>query len=164
MKLLVTGAGGLLGSAVVRSARGRGHEVMEGVRAPGENELTAGIGPAADTTAGIGPAAETAAGIGPAAETGSRILVDVTDREHVAEVVSEVAPDAVVHCAGYTDVDGAEANRDEAFEVNVSGSRWVARAAADAGSLVLLPSTDYVFDGTASRPYRPGDSPNPINL
>ena len=137
MRLLVTGADGLLGSAMVRAARERGHEVLESVRSGPEEESK---------------------------RRTSSIPLDVTDRDRVARVVSGAAPDAVVHCAGYTDVDAAESHRKEALEVNVSGARWVARAAADSGSLVLLPSTDYVFDGTSSRPYRPGDSPNPLNL
>jgi len=130
LKILVTGAAGLLGSAVVRAIRRRKHEVVACVRSPEDAGLA----------------------------------LDVIDRERVADVVTGTAPDAIVHCAGYTDVDGAETHREEAFEVNVAGARWVARAAADVGSIVLYLGTDYVFDGTASRPYRPGDPPNPVNL
>jgi dTDP-4-dehydrorhamnose reductase len=88
---------------------------------------------------------------------------DITDRRATADAVAEAAPEVVVNCAGYTDVDGAEAHRSEAEAVNARGAGHVAEAAAAVGARVIQLSTDYVFDGKASRPYLEDDAPNPIN-
>jgi dTDP-4-dehydrorhamnose reductase len=62
-------------------------------------------------------------------------------------------PDAVLNCAAFTDVDGAEHEPDAAMRVNADGARNVSAAAALVGAAVVYPSTDYVFDGTATEPY-----------
>ncbi|MBI2684140.1 MAG: dTDP-4-dehydrorhamnose reductase [Actinobacteria bacterium] len=79
--------------------------------------------------------------------------VDITDASAVSDCVGEVRPQAVIHCAAWTDVDGAEANEATAALVNADGSANVARAAAAARSALVLLSTDYVFDGTRDEPY-----------
>ena len=89
--------------------------------------------------------------------------LDVTDKEAVARALREHAPRAVLHCAAYTDVDGAEGEPDEATRVNAGGAGWVARAATAAGAAMLYVSTDYVFDGEAHRPYVEEDQTGPLS-
>jgi dTDP-4-dehydrorhamnose reductase len=88
--------------------------------------------------------------------------VDVTDPRAIGDCVREVAPQAVFHLAAWTDVDGAEAREDDAEAVNARGSGNVAAAAAEAGAALVVPSTDYVFDGSAGRPYTEDDAPDPL--
>jgi len=123
VKILVCGAGGMLGQDVVRTADRRGNAVT--------------------------PA--------------SRAELDVTDLSAVERAVERARPDVVVNCAAFTDVDGAERDRDEAMRVNAEGARNVAAAAARVGASVLYPSTDYAFDGAQERPYVEGDEPRPLS-
>jgi dTDP-4-dehydrorhamnose reductase len=88
---------------------------------------------------------------------------DVADADATRRAIGEIAPDVVVNCAAYTDVDGAESHREEAFAVNSTGAGSVARAARASGALLVHVSTDYVFDGTSSDPYSEEDAPNPLN-
>lgn len=90
--------------------------------------------------------------------------LDVGDREQVLQVVGAVRPDAVVHAAAWTDVDGCESDPDRALRVNALGTRNVVAAARLLGARVCYVSTDYVFDGTAARPYTEWDSPNPLSV
>ena len=94
--------------------------------------------------------------------TTGRNSLDVTDSEAVALTVERERPEAVVNCAAYTDVDGAEREREEAMRVNAGGARNVAAAAAGVGASVLYLSTDYVFDGSKDAPYVESDEPNPL--
>jgi len=93
-----------------------------------------------------------------------RSEVDVTDRKRVEEVVGAWGRGWIVNLAAYTDVDGAEGSPDAAFAVNRDGAGIVARAARKAGTRLLHLSTDYVFDGRRSVPYRPDDLPSPLNV
>jgi dTDP-4-dehydrorhamnose reductase len=91
-----------------------------------------------------------------------RVELDVTDADHVARVVAAAGPRAVVNCAGYTDVDGAESHEAQALRVNGDGAGNVARAAADAGARVVHVSTDYVFDGSKREPWVESDPVAPL--
>ncbi len=122
MKILVTGASGLVGGLVVRLAA-KTHEVL-----------------------GL-----------------DRTGLDVRNQEDVARVFREFSPEAVLHCAAYTDVDGAERAPETALEVNATGARVVAESARELEALVLYVSTDYVFDGRASAPYREEEPPRPLS-
>jgi dTDP-4-dehydrorhamnose reductase len=93
-----------------------------------------------------------------------RSALDVGDRDRVLQVVGAVAPDAVVHAAAWTDVDGCEGDPDRAFRVNALGTRHVVEAARLVGARVCYVSTDYVFDGRAGRPYTEWDPPNPRSV
>jgi dTDP-4-dehydrorhamnose reductase len=124
VKILVTGAAGMLGSDVVRAAEFVNHEVV----AAGHGE------------------------------------VDVTDRSAVERLVLQERPDAVLNCAAYTDVDGAEDDLSGAMDVNAEGAGFVAAAAAEIGAKVLYPSSDYVFDGSKSEPYVESDEPRPQSV
>jgi dTDP-4-dehydrorhamnose reductase len=89
--------------------------------------------------------------------------LDITDGEAVERAVIENNPGAVVNCAAWTDVDGAESSASAALEVNGSGAGNVARAAADAGAWTLHVSSDYVFDGLKGEPYVESDSTRPLS-
>ena len=88
--------------------------------------------------------------------------MDVTDYESVATQIPET--DVVINCAAYTRVDDAETHREEAFAVNAEGARNVARAARRREARLIHVSTDYIFDGTKSKPYTERDTPCPLNL
>jgi dTDP-4-dehydrorhamnose reductase len=94
----------------------------------------------------------------------TRAELDITDRRAVRAAVRGAAPDAVVNCAAWTDVDGAEADPDGAALVNARAAGTVAAAAADAGATIVHPSTDYVFDGEKGRPYVESDRPHPLSV
>ncbi len=89
---------------------------------------------------------------------------DVTDRDAVDYAVRRIAPDVIVNCAAYTDVDGAEAERELAFSVNADAAGNLARAALAAEALLVHVSTDYVFDGSKDGAYLEDDEPCPANV
>jgi dTDP-4-dehydrorhamnose reductase len=113
MRLLVTGAAGMLGRDVVAAAGDAGHEAVALARAD----------------------------------------LDISDPAAVRAAVLAAHPDAVINCAAWTDVDGAETAEAQATAVNGAGAGHVAEAAAVADALLVHVSTDYVFDGQASEPY-----------
>ncbi len=124
MRLLITGAAGMLGSDLRRAAVATGCDVTALTRAE----------------------------------------LDIGDAEAVNTAVAEVRPDAIVNCAAYTNVDGAESDPDGAAAVNASGAGNVAQAASGVGAWVVHVSTDYVFDGAASRPYLESDPTGPRSV
>lgn len=92
-----------------------------------------------------------------------RADVDLVDARRVAEVVADVAPEAVVHCAAWTDVDGAEQDEQGALAANGVASANIGAAARAVSARVVAVSTDYVFDGNLTgRPYRESDQVAPI--
>ena len=109
MKLLVTGAAGMLGLDVLRAGERAGHELVA-VDLP---EL------------------------------------DITDTRAVEDAFARIRPEAVLNCAAWTDVDGAESHREQAHAVNADGPRNLALAAAWERVPLLHVSTDYVFSGEA---------------
>jgi dTDP-4-dehydrorhamnose reductase len=121
MRLLVTGAEGMLGRRVAEEGSRRGHDVV----GLGHSEL------------------------------------DVTDAQAVFDCMAAEQPGAVINCAAYTDVDGAEADEERATAVNSEGASHVAAAAGRNGAFVVSVSTDYVFSGDASEPYVESDEPAP---
>src|ERR671914_252821 len=91
---------------------------------------------------------------GAAGMLGRDVVAAAGDVGHEVAAVRDLRPGAVVNCAAWTDVDGAEAEEGEATKVNGVGAGNVAAAAFAAGALVVHVSSDYVFDGTAREPYR----------
>ena len=89
--------------------------------------------------------------------------LDITDRAAVEQSFIEHNPGAVINCAAWTNVDGAEAHEVEATDANGDGAGNVAVAAAAVGAAVVHPSTDYVFDGTNEHGYVESDRVNPIS-
>jgi dTDP-4-dehydrorhamnose reductase len=88
-------------------------------------------------------------------------MLDITDDEQVRAVLGRAKPDAIVNCAAYNDVDGAEDHAVEALNVNTFAVRALARAATASAAVLVHFSTDFVFDGTTSQPYVETDAPNP---
>jgi dTDP-4-dehydrorhamnose reductase len=94
--------------------------------------------------------------------SGGRESLDVRDASAVSALVASVRPDVVFNAAAYNKVDAAESERDLAFAVNAAGPANLASACAAFGALLVHVSTDYVFDGAATRPYREEDAPHPL--
>lgn len=88
---------------------------------------------------------------------------DLTQAVSESQIVA-TRPSAILHVGAYTNVDGAEREPDRAMAVNAEGTTLVARAAATLNARLIYVSTDYVFDGTKSTPYREEDVPHPINV
>jgi dTDP-4-dehydrorhamnose reductase len=131
VRLLVTGAAGMLGRDVMRAGERAGHELV-----------------------GL-PRAE----------------LDISDVAAVEGAFGSIRPDAVVNCAAWTDVDGAESHPAEALAVNGAGAGNLALAAAAAGAALVHVSTDYVFTGDAPldaagapRAYRESDRTGPRSV
>lgn len=87
--------------------------------------------------------------------------LDTASAADVERVLSDARPDAVIHAGAYTNVDGAERDRDLAWASNVDVTATLARACAARGVRLVYLSTEYVFDGTAG-PYRETDPVNPL--
>lgn len=95
------------------------------------------------------------------------VVLDITDAKRVMEVVKRINPDVIVHCAAWTNVDGAEEpeNTAKVRAVNVEGTRNMAEAAKMVDAKMVYISTDYVFDGTGEQPWEPDDKNYaPINV
>jgi dTDP-4-dehydrorhamnose reductase len=88
---------------------------------------------------------------------------DLTRSDSESEIVA-ARPSVILHVGAYTNVDGAEREPDRAMAVNAQGTTFVARAAAALNARLMYVSTDYVFDGTQTSPYREEDMPHPINV
>lgn len=88
---------------------------------------------------------------------------DLANLAGLAETVRAYAPDVIVNAAAYTAVDKAESEREQAFRVNAEAVGVLARAAADVGALLVHYSTDYVFPGHGTRPWREEDAVGPLN-
>ncbi len=90
--------------------------------------------------------------------------LDVTDRDAVAAMIAMHSPDVVVHLAAYTAVDRAERDVATCIAVNADGTGHLSDACADAGAHLIAVSTDYVFDGRATRAYGETDAPHPRSV
>lgn len=123
MRLVLTGAAGMLGQDVLRAARAAGHDAV----------------------------------------ALSRAELDVTDYAGVEQAIAAAAPDLVINCAAWTDVDGAESEVESALAVNGRAAGNVARAAAASGAWTIHISSDYVFDGTKREPYVESDTARPLS-
>lgn len=143
MKILVTGVNGQLGHDVMLELAKRGHECF----GSGSSEEYRGV---EDSVAAM-PYRQ----------------IELSEAADVERAFDELLPEAVIHCAAWTDVEKAEReeNYPRVFAVNVQGSRNLACACKKAGGKLLYVSTDYVFDGKGSAPYDP-DSRNyaPLNV
>ncbi len=133
-RILVTGAGGLVGQALVRAAG----------RWPGADVLATGRGPAV------------------AHDRGGYARLDVLDGGEVERTFQDFAPDVVLHAAGQAQVEACEQDRQSCWALNVDAVVTLAAACHRHGARLVLPSTDFVFDGR-SGPYAEGDRPAPAN-
>lgn len=135
MKFFVTGVNGQLGHDVMNELNKRGHE---------------GVGSdIAEAYAGVAD--------GSAVTTMPYVGLDITDKEAVRKTIEEIKPDAVIHCAAWTAVDMAE--DDDKVElvrkVNAGGTQNIADACKAIDCKMLYLSTDYVFDGQGTEPWKP---------
>lgn len=124
MRLLITGAGGQLGSELADLARERGV-------------------PAVGLT---------------------RAELDVTDRTALSSALEAHRPEVVINCAAWTNVDGAETHREEAYATNATAPRLLAEECARRDVPLMHLSTDYVFDGTSAEPLDESASPAPLSV
>lgn len=135
MKFFVTGVNGQLGHDVMNELNKREYEGIGSDIAP----IYAGIND------------------GSAVTTMAYITLDITDKEAVLHTITEIKPDAVIHCAAWTAVDMAE--DDDKVElvraVNAGGTQNIADACKAIDCKMLYISTDYVFDGQGTEPWDP---------
>ncbi|MGN7455630.1 dTDP-4-dehydrorhamnose reductase [Paenibacillus pasadenensis] len=94
----------------------------------------------------------------------TRSELDFSKREEVDRIVSLLKPDIIIHSGAYTKVDQAESEPDVAHQANGNGAGYIAAAAERIGAKLAYVSTDYVFDGTASRPIPESAATNPVNV
>ena len=134
MTVLVTGVAGQLGFDVIKELHKRGIGTI-GTDIREENELIK------------------------KANWNQYIQLDITNSDKVDEVVRKVNPDAIVHCAAWTNVDGAEDENNKPLvkKINVSGTNNLAKVAKEIGCKLVYISTDYVFNGEGTNPWCPDD-------
>lgn len=89
--------------------------------------------------------------------------LDITNSKMVEDVLLNEKPNFVIHCAAYTNVDKAEEDLATARLINATGTENLAKTCAKIGATMVYISTDYVFDGTATEPYKPNSVANPLN-
>jgi dTDP-4-dehydrorhamnose reductase len=90
--------------------------------------------------------------------------LDITDPAAMQAICRDVQPEVIVNAAAYTAVDAAESDAATAAAVNTDGPANIARAAHDIGARVIHVSTDFVFDGSATTPYAPETTPQPLSV
>ena len=90
-------------------------------------------------------------------------VLDLSRRDAIQRVVAEARPDVLVNCAAYTQVDRCESEAELAKLINDTAVGWLAEACEAQSALLIQISTDYVFDGTGTRPYREDDPTNPVS-
>lgn len=135
MKILVTGVAGQLGHDVMNELHKRGYEGIG-------TDIAPSYGGVQDAT--------------PVTKM-PYVQMDITDGALVERTLEAVAPDVVVHCAAWTAVDAAEEpeNRDKVYAINVVGTEYLAKACKKLDCKLLYLSTDYVFDGQGTEPWKP---------
>lgn len=94
----------------------------------------------------------------------TRSELDITDAKKVNNVIDRVKPDIVINTAAYTAVDECEINKDTAWEVNCTGTGNLVSAIINSDTKLVHYSTDYVFGGSANRPYRVDDETRPLSV
>ncbi len=93
-----------------------------------------------------------------------RNALDIGDDSAVRRCVDDLRPQAIINAAAYTAVDRAESDVDNAHRINATAVGSLAKAAASCGARLIHVSTDFVFDGTQSTPYRPDDRTQPLGI
>lgn len=124
MKILVTGANGMVARAAAEHCRSIGDDVIALTRAE----------------------------------------LDIADRSRVFDSLRESRPEAVINCAAFTDVDGAESRPEESRAANTFGVGYLAEASKESGARFVTISTDYVFDGNDPGFYTEVHRPNPVSV
>ncbi len=134
MKFFVTGVGGQLGHDVMNELLKRGYE---------------GVG------SDIQPAYSGVDDGSPVTKA-NYVQLDITDKAAVEKIITEIKPDAVIHCAAWTAVDAAEVeeNIDKVRAINAGGTRHIAEVCRELSCKMTYISTDYVFDGQGTEPWK----------
>lgn len=135
MRVFVTGVCGQLGHDCVNELMSRGYEAVGSDIQP----IYSGIDDESAVT------------------TAPYVQLDITDRDTVQKVIKNLQPDAIIHCAAWTNVDGAEDKQEIVHQINAVGTQNIADAAKTVDAKMLYLSTDYVFDGQGERPWEPDD-------
>ena len=145
MKVFVTGVNGQLGHDVMNELAKRGH-----------------IGIGSDIAPEYAGVADDSA-----VTKMPNVSLDITDSSKVSEIIKSLKPDAVVHCAAWTAVDLAEDEdkKEKVRDINVNGTKYIAKACKEVDAKMVYLSTDYVFDGQGEKPWKPDDSNyKPLNV
>lgn len=134
MKVFVTGVAGQLGYDVINELNKRGFESI-GSDIRSENELTN------------------------KANWNRYIQLDIIDKDKTEKIIKEIKPDVIIHCAAWTNVDGAEDENNKSLvkKINVDGTDNLVKVVKNIGCKFLYISTDYIFDGEGTRPWQPDD-------
>jgi dTDP-4-dehydrorhamnose reductase len=103
-------------------------------------------------------------GLGSRPAAGVDVVVDIVDAGAVLEALRDVRPEAIVHGAAYTDVDGCERDPERAEAVNAAGARHVAEAAREVGAYLVAVGTDFVFAGVGGAPYAEDAPVRPVSV
>ncbi len=90
--------------------------------------------------------------------------LDICDLDQVLALVSKEKPDTIINCAAHTAVDKCETDEENARRINALGPENLATAARENGAQIIQVSTDYVFDGSAKKPYTESDTPCPQSV
>ena len=89
--------------------------------------------------------------------------IDIVSADECEKAIKETKPDILINAAAYTNVDGCETAKEECFAVNAEAVKNIAEVCRNKNIRIIHFSTDYVFDGTGTRPYKEDDRCNPIN-
>ncbi len=137
MKVFVTGVNGQLGHDVVNELIKRGHEAIG-------SDITDNYSGVQDNSA---------------VTKAQYLKLDITDENKVNELLTNLKPNAIVHCAAWTAVDLAEdeENKPKVFNINANGTKYIAKAAKQIDAKMLYLSTDYVFNGLGEKPWSPDE-------
>lgn len=150
MKVFVTGASGQLGHDVAKELLRRGYTVVGGGRSEAAEQRITELRAVENGAASY-----------------EYCRLDITDAAAVEQVLSEIKPEAVIHCAAWTAVDAAEEkeNLSEVRAVNVNGTENIVRVCKKLACKLLYISTNYVFDGQGELPWEPEDAGcQPLNV
>lgn len=137
MRIFVTGANGQLGSELLRTLSDQGHTVIGTARSLKALPVLPGV---------------------------SYTRLDLTNLSCISAILTEAAPEAVIHCASYVAVDKAEEEQTLCFLINEIATEHIARYCGEKNIPLLYTSTDYVFDGSGDRPFTTKDVPRPLNV
>lgn len=137
MRIFVTGANGQLGSELLRTLSNQGHTVIGTARSLKALPVLPGV---------------------------SYTRLDLTNLSCISAILTEAAPEAVIHCASYVAVDKAEEEQTLCFLINEIATEHIARYCGEKNIPLLYTSTDYVFDGNGNRPFTTKDVPRPLNV